>query len=281
MPLEVRLRRGNATYSVATAMALLGFGALVIDVGRARVVRAELQNAAEAAALGGAAYLDSDGDGLTDPQGVDDAVRAARALAALNNAAGAPAVLRQEDVFVGRWDADTGTIDRDAAVDEFDAVGVSLRLDDLGTFLAGGALGHRTMSARAASIAVRPPLLAPASVECALPLAIPDCLLDGDDVEDVVIRLSSAADDNAAWALPGSSRPSASALQRAARAAGYNEIDREIVGFVRAYVYDVTSGGGADLRMRLDVSHAYDVADAGSDGAVYGSGFQRAPRLVR
>jgi len=88
---------GAVIVFVALAMvALLGFGALVIDFGRARVVRSELQTAADSAALAAARAL-------------PDAA-AAQAIAetyANLNSGGAGAVTSAPDIVVGHWDAST------------------------------------------------------------------------------------------------------------------------------------------------------------------------------
>lgn len=51
-------RRGNAAVVGLSLSALMGFGALMVDLGIQRVTDAQLQAAVEAGALGGASYLD-------------------------------------------------------------------------------------------------------------------------------------------------------------------------------------------------------------------------------
>ncbi|MBF0335622.1 MAG: hypothetical protein HQL40_18585, partial [Alphaproteobacteria bacterium] len=64
-----RDRSGTVAVQVAvTAAALLGAGALAIDLGRAMVLSSQLQNAADAAALAGAAELDGGAGAMASAQ---------------------------------------------------------------------------------------------------------------------------------------------------------------------------------------------------------------------
>ncbi len=89
---------------------LLGFAALTIDVGRLYNVKAELQNAADAAALAGASALADNSlreSVSNDPQVIAEHVRhRAFHIAALNPADQKSTHLAIEDVVVGRFDWD-------------------------------------------------------------------------------------------------------------------------------------------------------------------------------
>jgi Flp pilus assembly protein TadG len=85
---------------------LMGFLALAVDFGRVMLERTELQNAADAAALGGAMELPS----------ITDAITQASAIAARNYVSGQPLVLltnnaaeAQNDVQFVTWDSSTRT----------------------------------------------------------------------------------------------------------------------------------------------------------------------------
>jgi Flp pilus assembly protein TadG len=101
-------RRGAVAVQVAVLMAvLIGFAALAFDVGAIHNTRADLQRAADAAALAAAARLADYSDG--------DPIPAARALAneyvGRNPALGRDLVLAPTDVTFGRavYDSDTNT----------------------------------------------------------------------------------------------------------------------------------------------------------------------------
>lgn len=81
-------------------IAMLSFGALVVDVGWARASATHLQTAVDAAALAGAASVDEG----------PEAVRAqARAIAAMHVAGGKVIELADSDIELGTWDKQSGT----------------------------------------------------------------------------------------------------------------------------------------------------------------------------
>lgn len=94
-------RRGAILVWVALAMILLlGFTALAVDVGHVYVVKADLQAAADAAALAGA-------EGLT--VGDNEARARAIAYAAKNTANGSNVTLQASDVELGLWNPNNRT----------------------------------------------------------------------------------------------------------------------------------------------------------------------------
>lgn len=89
-------RRGAAAAFVAVGMTvLLGFSALVIDMGMLYNTRSELQRAADAAALSAASQLSS-------ANGLEMARRAVQENAQLNKVLGAPVEIAESDVVFGR-----------------------------------------------------------------------------------------------------------------------------------------------------------------------------------
>jgi Flp pilus assembly protein TadG len=83
-PTRSRLQRGAVAIMLGLSIfVLFGFMALAIDLGRTYVVRTELQNAADAAALAGAKQLNQTAAGVCC--GSDSAVAYAVAMAAQNN----------------------------------------------------------------------------------------------------------------------------------------------------------------------------------------------------
>jgi hypothetical protein len=94
---------------------LVGFAALTIDVGRLELTKAELQNAADAAAMAGAsAFADDslrDGGYGDDPELLasllaEEARARCIAYAASNKAMGRNVLLSENEIIVGRYDAD-------------------------------------------------------------------------------------------------------------------------------------------------------------------------------
>lgn len=139
----LRARRGNISVIVAIALiALLSFGALVVDIGWARTSAFQLQTAMDAAALAGAASLD---DG-------PDAVRAqARGIAAMHLAGGKEIVLADTDIEIGTWDEDTSTF-TPSADDSGDIVRVSHQLSGLSAFF-GPMVGKDDFDLRRSAVA--------------------------------------------------------------------------------------------------------------------------------
>lgn len=92
-------RRGTVIVLVAVVLvALTAMLALAVDIGYLYVVRADLQKAADAAALAGASGLSV---------GQDEAFRRAREYAAKNYADGNPVALEPLDMQLGLWDPET------------------------------------------------------------------------------------------------------------------------------------------------------------------------------
>jgi Flp pilus assembly protein TadG len=141
-----RTRRGAAVVTLALSLIfLLAFAALAVDVGLMYTVKADLQKAADAAALAGA-------QGLPDR---DDAVEFANEFSDRNIPyVGAPST--QPAVALGRWDSDLETF----TVDALSANAVEVTLTHRVNNLFGRALGVEATSIRATAIAVAPPRVA-------------------------------------------------------------------------------------------------------------------------
>lgn len=87
-----------AIFSLVILVVLLGFTALTVDIGHIYNVRAELQNAADAAALAAIQLLPNEAEALAT----------ARKYANMNHAQYGD-VVGKADVLLGRWDWDLGT----------------------------------------------------------------------------------------------------------------------------------------------------------------------------
>lgn len=93
--LRIPVRRGaTIVYCAFLMFALLTVAVFAVDFGRVRLVKAELQSAADAAALAGALRVDS---------GSSAAWVAASSTAAMNYADGRPVELLSQDVESGNW----------------------------------------------------------------------------------------------------------------------------------------------------------------------------------
>lgn len=118
---DVRFRRGNVIVFVLLSMTILiSFAAFAVDIGHLSVVKAEMQNAADAAAL-------SSARGLAKSPG--QARVAATNMADMNKAAGeAIHLLPGQDVEIGTWDDETASFNVLSATNEHvgDAVRVSI-----------------------------------------------------------------------------------------------------------------------------------------------------------
>ena len=119
---SVRGRRGRSVVLVqviALLVVLLGFAALSIDVGNLYVAKAELQNAADAAALAGASIFTEDDYrkyGGEDPSNVQADVQGrCLAYASRNEVVAQSVTLEAQDVVVGRFDFDNPSAPLDLA----------------------------------------------------------------------------------------------------------------------------------------------------------------------
>jgi len=99
-----RLRRGNAAPLTAiTVPVMVGFMALCVDYGYVAATKAQLQNAADAAALAGAsAYFSNAGMRMAPAELVPLATARAKSFSALNQANGAGVVLADADIALGQ-----------------------------------------------------------------------------------------------------------------------------------------------------------------------------------
>ncbi|MFZ5480296.1 MAG: pilus assembly protein TadG-related protein [Myxococcota bacterium] len=246
----VNERRGNAAVVVCLSMVVLcASAALAVDVGYARMVKQELQNAADAAAHAGASKLDG------TSSGVALARVEARRVAGENRAAGRPVDLDVNlwndpagDIVVGLWDADARTFTPAPLTGDANAVYVQARATGLGLFFAPVGVGRRRVDVGARSLMVRADAGAGA-VDCFLPIGVPLCVLDRhgrEGVGDLTLRMSPAGADNVGWVQVGSN-PDASTLRDQVQ-----RCDRQGV---------VEAGDGVELGNGTDASVLQTITD--------------------
>jgi Flp pilus assembly protein TadG len=111
---NLRCQRGTVLIMVVVGLvALLAFTALAIDVGYAFVVRNELQNVADAAALAGVRYMGHIYEGLTQQQQQSyvfnraEIVATTQAIALQNKAGGLGINIADADIEIGKWNGET------------------------------------------------------------------------------------------------------------------------------------------------------------------------------
>lgn len=206
MTLSAARVRRRRTGSIAVMMAVLlvvvmGFAALVIDMGYSRLVQAQLQSAADAAALAGASQLDNTVSGLSDARAM------AVAVAALNDARGETIELDENTansadggVVLGVWADGAFTPSTDPAT--VNAVQVNLADEGMGAMFSRVAWENDALAAAATSIAQQGLSLGASEVAWYWPFGLPDCMFemyDGDDLVDMTFRLSPDGADNTGW----------------------------------------------------------------------------------
>jgi Flp pilus assembly protein TadG len=186
---------------------LLGFGAVILDVGYGRCVQQQLQMAADAGAHAGTLQLNATTAGVTA------AHRMAAAVAGQNNAAGSSVVLDANlandpsgDVVTGVWDDTRGTFTPSTSATEVNAVRVRPRLASLNLLfspLSAAIHGASEIPVSAETYMTAAPGGGAGAMSCYLPLAIPSCLIGYHGgvaaLESVTLRLAPSGIDSVGW----------------------------------------------------------------------------------
>jgi hypothetical protein len=138
--MSLKSRQGGAVAVMVgiSMVALLGFVAMVIDLGHLYIVKTELQNAADAAALSGAKQLNGTLKGVKDASTNNGAVEWAIATAAQNsyNFSSKPVDITIDDIWVGDCPYDSCMVPASSISDNVAALGktflkVHTRIRDL------------------------------------------------------------------------------------------------------------------------------------------------------
>jgi hypothetical protein len=203
--------------AVTTAICLvflIGFVALVLDVGNLQAVRNEVQNAADAAALAGAralfplnGYPDTGLIPLTEPPFVTVAVQTATATVAQNQAGGiANLATAAGDVQTGTWNWNSRTFTPDATPSyDINAVRVIARRDSVAnqpvsTWFAS-ILGIDSVPVNADAVAAVGYIKQPKGAY--LPILVPTHIWDEWKAnDDHTIKACPDPSDTFAWAAP-------------------------------------------------------------------------------
>ena len=208
-------RRGTIVILFAISLTVvLGFAALVVDLGYQRMVATQLQHAADAVSHGAAQQLDG------TQAGMDAALVVAHTLAAANNANGHEVQLEDNasntadgGIVFGIYDFDLGTFTPDIEPTDVNAVQINLQLADLNPLFSGVSFGTEHLVADGRTTSAQP-LGGPAgAVECMLPIALSSCTFDtytDGEYNYIDFRLSGSGDpeDELGWASL-SGRPNA------------------------------------------------------------------------
>lgn len=206
-------RTGQTNVLVAlTLTTLVGFAAFAIDLSAARMSRAQLGNAAEAAAHAGAAKLDGSVEGMVAAR------NAALALAIENSAEGTPVVLDANtanaadgDVVLGFWSGTAFVPSTDPAL--VTSVQVIGARDDLRSTFAKVAFEVDALSASDYAIAQAG---GPAESPCPMPISLADCEVEAvKDSCNLDMVLNSDRLDNGAWANKGGKQANADDIRDA------------------------------------------------------------------
>jgi hypothetical protein len=192
-----RSRRGNAAVTILTLMPMLGFTALVTDIGVLQYAHTQLQAGVDAAALGGVAYFDG------THEGVHIAVAKAREYGAMNTVLGEPIQLSEYDVLPGYYDPDQGRFITTWHPSLANALYINGDVSEVRTIFALAAFGQHFMQTDATALAKAIQEPGVGFAPCYLPVAVPDCYLGVEDIEDYALRMSSANEDNAGWGRVG------------------------------------------------------------------------------
>lgn len=184
-----RSRRGGIIIILAVSLTVLcGFVAISFDIGYARLMRARLDMALEAASHAAALELDLTADGQ------DNAVEAAIAMAGKATIVGQPLTIDATNVEFGIWDDNLRTFTTETEPSLVNAVRVNANvtiplLFGFVAFQDSDAIGGFEMDVNRVATSGAPGGAAVTSY--ILPFAIPDCYLDA-DADDVLDAGTSA-----------------------------------------------------------------------------------------
>lgn len=194
-------RRGNIAIIMGVGIfVILGFGAIVVDIGALHQVEADLEIGCDAAALAGASHIDGTAEGL------DRATAAAYGAGTENTIRGVPLTAADLSPTFGVWSTESHTFTESADPEAINAIRVYGEPQSVRTPLAGAAWGLGLYDVDSDSIALRPPPEPSERVDCFLPLAIPTCRAD--DIEAgghpwlMPVQLANDSSDSVAWAFP-------------------------------------------------------------------------------
>jgi hypothetical protein len=227
---------------------MLGFLALVVDIGVLQLAHTELQAGTDAAALAGAGHLDG------TPDGLDRAVDGAVHIASRNAMLGDPISLDPTQVVPGYWDPDNQHFVPSTDPEKADSLRIQTDVLEIRTFFAGGAFGRLFTETNAISVARAAQRPGTGVVECYLPIAVPDCYLDREGIEDIDMQMVSANEDNVGWARVND-RPNAGYLREQLGGACHG--DRASVNDLVGLENGIVESALSEVRRQIEYSDTY------------------------
>ncbi len=206
----LRDKRGSSTVMVALAlMAMMGMGALAVDLGYVFSTKSEVQKAADAAALAAAFRMvqlyNEQGGSVTLDEVTTVAIEAAGTWARQNTSTGNPDVpltVVDGDVVVGVWDPATKTFTAGGTMDQINAVKVIVRRDQTNNgpiqLMFGPVVGVNTVNVTAEAIAYVGYVGSVPEGAVTMPLLISEhAYVRGDDI----LRFRADGTDNSGWSI--------------------------------------------------------------------------------
>jgi Flp pilus assembly protein TadG len=210
---EIRSRKGSiAVMAGVSFTVLIGLAAVSIDLGRARVVKTELQYIADAAAHAAVSPLDGTSDGVATMNTVINGVVSQAQVYGIT-----PTV---DQVETGYYDSATGWHST-TNVNQVKAVKVTLSANIGYVALSRAAFRTTSLTPRAMGGAAKEQFASETSaedpageVECFIPIAIPSCVIDNmmnNNTPSVTGTWQPSTTNNVAWA-DDNGNPNASTL---------------------------------------------------------------------
>ena len=207
------IREQQGAVAIVVAFTLVGGGGLVagaVDLGRLYSTRAELQNAADAAALAGAATMVGYNDSGGAVSQWEDGVTAAKQVASANKALNVPLSLLDQDITMGYWDTETKDFDPwrtgpSSDPSDLTAFRVTLRRDQVAnspvSTVFAGIVGIDQVNVRASSTAFLGFTGSVPSDTVDLPIAVKDtAITDSNGPKcDTWIKFHSENNETAEW----------------------------------------------------------------------------------
>lgn len=192
-PLRALLRQEHGVVAVAVAVfltSLVGITGAAVDMGMFYTGKAELQNAADAAALAAANTMVTYDANDNSVAQAEQAETTASQISQANKALSVNLNMRNEDYTIGYWDFDTGDFDPDRTgpssdPDDLTAVRVTLRRDDLAntpvTTIFSRIVGLQQVNLSATSVAFLGWAGSVPAGTVDLPIAVHESAVDGEE----------------------------------------------------------------------------------------------------
>jgi Flp pilus assembly protein TadG len=197
--------RGASSVMVAVSLvAILGMGALAVDLGYVMSTRSEVQKAADASALAAASRLvqlyNEQSGNLTEAEMAAAAIQAANQWSQSNTASNTSLTIAASDVQLGVWNPTAKTFTLGGAADEINAVKITMRRDattngPISLFF-GSVVGVGTVNVSAGAVSWFGSVGSVGEGVVTLPLLVnQEAYVRGDDL----LTFHADSEDNSGW----------------------------------------------------------------------------------